>query len=587
MRGLSRFLALGVLVVVLFMACMDFGGDQEPSGCEPVSVCLFGDCACSGVVCPDDGNPCTRNYCSGGRCVTDARPNGTACTYDGMDGVCVNGVCGENLCKDVRCDDEPCSRGECDYVDGLCDYTPRYPDGTACVYDGTEGVCVNGVCGENLCADVVCDDDDSCTVDTCDYVDGSCVYTPDQPNGEPCTSGDLEGVCVNGVCGENLCEGVDCDDDDACTHDSCDYVDGSCFHAEIGEGEPCMLDGLSGRCARGVCLVDCTGASDGTPCGDGAGACQGGSCVGRFACTEQGIRDAIWVGDGPHTFDCNGPQRVFIGATLVIDTDVILDGESELIIDGEEAYGAVAVEDGITAELRGVTVTGVKGNPSDEWGGIFNQGMLTVVDSTVSGNTSIYGGGIRNEGTLTLTRSTVSGNEALHGAGIYNFGTLVATNVTLSGNRTPTPNNFDSGAAVRNQGVMTMTHCTVSGNQALHGGDVAQYHQVPAVITNTLIDGSCFLHSGTITSAGYNIESTGDTCGFGEATDQVRISANELALGPLQDNGGPTETHVPDAGSAAVDAIPSSMCEVDVDQRGEPRPETGGTRCDVGAVELR
>jgi hypothetical protein len=33
--------------------------------------------------------------------------------------------------------------------------------------------------------------------------------------------------------------------------------------------------------------------------------------------------------------------------------------------------------------------------------------------------------------------------------------------------------------------------------------------------------------------------------------------------------------------------IPADMCEVDEDQRGEPRPETDGTMCDVGAFEVQ
>jgi len=201
MRGLLRYLALCLLVVVPFLACMDFGEDQESSGCEPMTydLCLFGDCACSGVVCPDDGNPCTRNYCSGGRCVSSVSANGTACTYDGLEGVCVNGVCGENLCEDVWCDDEPCSRGECDYVDGLCDYTSSYPDGTECPYDGMDGICVSGICVENPCIDVVCDDDDACTLDSCDYADGACSHA-EMEDGEPCTLDGLSGHCVSGVC---------------------------------------------------------------------------------------------------------------------------------------------------------------------------------------------------------------------------------------------------------------------------------------------------------------------------------------------------------------------------------------------------
>src|SRR5262245_39070783 len=40
-------------------------------------------------------------------------------------------------------------------------------------------------------------------------------------------------------------------------------------------------------------------------------------------------------------------------------------------------------------------------------GGLFNQGTLTLMNSTVSGNSASYGGGLLNRGTLTLTNSMV------------------------------------------------------------------------------------------------------------------------------------------------------------------------------------
>ena len=43
--------------------------------------------------------------------------------------------------------------------------------------------------------------------------------------------------------------------------------------------------------------------------------------------------------------------------------------------------------------------------------------------------------------------------------------------------------------------------------------------------------------------------------------------------------------HPPLPGSVAIDVIPADMCEVNTDQRGEPRP--GGTMCDVGAFEVQ
>jgi len=84
-------------------------------------------------------------------------------------------------------------------------------------------------------------------------------------------------------------------------------------------------------------------------------------------------------------------------------------------------------------------------------------------------------------------------------------------------------------------------------------------------------------------SNGYNICSPGDNCGFDQPTDQVNVSAGDLKLGPL--DGVPTMTHALLPGSVAIDHIPAIDCAVDDDQRGEPRPETGGDACDVGSFE--
>jgi hypothetical protein len=56
-------------------------------------------------------------------------------------------------------------------------------------------------------------------------------------------------------------------------------------------------------------------------------------------------------------------------------------------------------------------------------------------------------------------------------------------------------------------------------------------------------------------------------------------------LGALQNNGGPTETHALLSGSDAINQIPEAACELEEDQRREPRPETGGDACDVGSFE--
>ncbi len=416
---------------------------------------------------------------------------------------------------------------------------------------------------------------------------------------------------------------------------------------------------------------DQTGGSAGMG-GDG-GTSGSGGMGGVFPCTEQGIRDAIAAGGGPYTFDC-GTEPVVTTETIVINNDVILDGEGELTVDGNQSHCVFQVETGVEVELRGATVTrGFSGGPG---GGIFNSGTLTLTNSTVSENTvrglsrghgggiendnngsltltnstvsgntaSGCGGGIDNNGSLTLTNSTVSGNTAglddesscagggiyndrgavtltnstvsgntasviSEGGGIYNDrGAVTLTNSTVSGNTasgsaggiyngdtltltssTVSGNTaLESGGGIVNFGAVTLTNSTVSGNTAgLGGGIYNDSDTLTLTLTNSLVNGDCF---GNIVSNGYNIESPANTCGFDQPTDQPNVTEEELDLGPLADNGGPTMTHALGPGSVAIDQIPTVDC-VDADdkpltedQRGKTRPQ--GPTCDVGAFEL-
>jgi hypothetical protein len=105
-------------------------------------------------------------------------------------------------------------------------------------------------------------------------------------------------------------------------------------------------------------------------------------------------------------------------------------------------------------------------------------------------------------------------------------------------------------------------------------------------VTNSVVDGDC---EGPPTSNGYNIESPGDTCGFDQPTDQINVSAEDLKLGELADNGGPTMTHALGEGSVAIDVIPAEDCvdadgaPLTTDQRGFPRD----SMCDVGSFEVQ
>jgi hypothetical protein len=80
-------------------------------------------------------------------------------------------------------------------------------------------------------------------------------------------------------------------------------------------------------------------------------------------------------------------------------------------------------------------------------------------------------------------------------------------------------------------------------------------------------------------SLGHNLTDD-DSCGLTAPSDLVVADA---MLGPLADNGGPTETHALLAGSPAIDAGSPDCPPPATDQRGVLRPQ--GAACDIGAFE--
>jgi len=348
---------------------------------------------------------------------------------------------------------------------------------------------------------------------------------------------------------------------------------------------------------------------------------------------------------------------------IIIDTDVILDGEGNLTVDGNDDHRVLSVDPDVTAGLVELTVRGGRLDTA-QGAGILNEGTLTITDGIIEWNVAEYaeGGGIYNSGTLTLVNSVVRDNVNYggppfpEGSAIYSTGTLtlVSSGVlenfgnesciystgTLTLMDSQVSDNFSAdGAAIRASGTLTLinsavvndrmyegivssgtatvTNSTVSGSRSYaaiaNGGtltlisstvlppNAGAYYTISnwgdMVVSNSVIVGLPHMYSGQVTCAGTgsvvseggNIESLTNDCGLTDPTDLVNVSAEDLNLGPLADNGGPTMTHALLPGSVAIDRIPEAMC-VDgdgqpstTDQRGVSRPQ--GAACDVGAFE--
>ena len=281
-------------------------------------------------------------------------------------------------------------------------------------------------------------------------------------------------------------------------------------------------------------------------------------------------------------------------------------------------------------------------------GGIANQGSLTMTSSTVSGNNTGAGGngggagvgGLNSQGhSATGSHGGFAGSGGVGGGLWTSFGTANLTNVTFSGNFTgdggiggngptsgslgPGPGGYggDGGAIWANGAYgsyyVQLTHVTISKNSLGEAGPAGApgappdgsgpFPGIPGVrgkgsgiatggrhdtngtsvyLKNTIIannglvsDANCVDSGAAPTNyfdQGGNLTWGGTTCP-GTSADPK--------LGLLGDNGGPTFTMLPETGSAAIGAISSGCADVPKDQRGYPRPGTGKSACDIGAVE--
>ena len=251
--------------------------------------------------------------------------------------------------------------------------------------------------------------------------------------------------------------------------------------------------------------------------------------------------------------------------------------------------------------LSGNSATNSGGGYGGLGGGIFNFGLLTLNQCTLSGNSVAFeGGGIFNlAGTLTLNNCTLSGNNSLYGGGIYNVeGTATLNQCTLSGNYATT-NGSGGGIYNYGRGTLALNQCTLSGNSAPGffrggggGGGIYNDYGGTLALTNTIVGGNngktpfyaddIYNNSAILTYGGSNlVQSVYDGGSFiGPAP-----FTNAPDLAPLGNYGGPTQTMPPLPGSPAIDAGSVAANTFSTDQRGYPRTQNG--LIDLGAVELQ
>ena len=241
-------------------------------------------------------------------------------------------------------------------------------------------------------------------------------------------------------------------------------------------------------------------------------------------------------------------------------------------LNSSAGYGAAISNEGGLVLMNSVVGSNAGNSPFGNRGvGVYNNpsGTMEIIGSTIFSNTANrtdslqnLGGGIFNEGLVVMSNSTVSSNSVRlasfgsttgRGGGIYN---------TSGSNR------------------LRMTNCTVAQNFAENSGS-GIWSDSSIMLANTIVSEN----SGPINAI----------IPFGSSINSSYTSSTGSGLLPLAENGGPTPTYALSLSSPARNA--GSNCSLtdngcgtnhpalSTDQRGNAFPRRTGTNVDIGSFE--
>jgi hypothetical protein len=283
-------------------------------------------------------------------------------------------------------------------------------------------------------------------------------------------------------------------------------------------------------------------------------------------------------------------------SNLTLANDLITGGNAET--DG----GIASFEGPLT--LRSSTVSGnhaeddaglsVGGDPGADW---------TIQSSTIAGNTaSAYNGGLYGQilGSGSIEDSTIAGNTAKGKAGgglnAIGSGRIVVRNSTIAGNTAS-----EEAGGLEVDGTVTIEDSTIAANHADgDGGGIRAVGAPGLTLVDTIVAGNTAAVGPDINDLSTGVSSAFSLVGnTSNAKLTETVAGSDLLgvdpqLGPLQDNGGPTQTMALSPSSPAVNkgggALPA-------DQRGDARPvlypgvanssAPGANGADIGAFELQ
>jgi hypothetical protein len=265
-----------------------------------------------------------------------------------------------------------------------------------------------------------------------------------------------------------------------------------------------------------------------------------------------------------------------------------IDATDTLVADNQSLSGAGG-GGGDGGVISGAGGAGGDGEPAIA-GGAFSNGVVNLTNVTVTGNTAGRSSGGPGGTARTSSTPTTGGAGGVSWGGgggafaLYNGASGQFASVTIAANTATDASaaggGFGSdGGAAGAAGTLLPSiggDIDISSAALTIRGSIIASGQADAGAQNCSVNG-------TLTSAGDNLEDRDQCFASPMASDQTSTPAG---LGPLHDNGGPTQTMALEAGSAAIRAgaspcVDPASNQLSTDQRGLPR----GSPCDIGAFE--
>lgn len=280
------------------------------------------------------------------------------------------------------------------------------------------------------------------------------------------------------------------------------------------------------------------------------------------------------------------------------------------IANNEAQFGAGLYQEQSSLSETSIEHSVISGNTAaSNGGGIYANGPLAIKESTISSNYSGNNGAAAMvRGNLHIDRSTISGNNAVRVAGIYvnrsspQQGDLVQIErSTISGN---VSQDSQSGVGLRTNINTAIHNSTITDNlnqrNLATGAGISITDDVVLLLSSTIVAGNHYHGTGGTLVMDDIAYSDGHSSGAAFLGDTNFISAMDSSipivmnaplgtgqspkLGPLQDNGGPTLTHLPDSDSPVRGNGLEN--DFDFDQRGPGFPfRDAQGMTDLGSVQ--